>query len=95
MIMVRQCGHCGHEGPLVETPERSHIRGNCRNCGAWAAHIPKRVAPGEETLPFGKYKGRTLAVVPRNYLRWIIENASDKLTDKQRSNMIDYLEDYE
>lgn len=51
-----------------------HIRADCPICGGYLKYLPQYLTDEETTIPFGKHKGTKLSELPKEYLKFLIEN---------------------
>lgn len=75
------CPHCDAAVPLRLSRSGPHVKGCCSTCGAYVRFVEQ---PG--ILPFGKYRGRPIAQVPKDYLTWLrgTPGVWDKLSEARQ-----------
>lgn len=65
----------------------------CTWCGGHYFHSPlcdQMRSSWEPTMSFGKYKGKSISDIPKEYLKWILKN-TNALQDDLRCYLHDYL----
>jgi hypothetical protein len=64
------------EYPVVFKNGITHIKVECVDCNRFIKWKPQNIETFK--LWFGKYKGKELREVPTDYLKWYLQNGSDR-----------------
>jgi hypothetical protein len=71
-IVCKKCGSLEHiTRNVIFKDKTSHVAADCKDCGAFIQYLSQGLPP---KFYFGKYKGKEFKDVPKDYLRWALEN---------------------
>jgi len=89
--MSCHCGWSGHPDVDKMTLRDGRIayRARCKNCTSKMGFLQHNKPLEEREIYFGKHKGKKLVDVPKDYLRWTLDNVD--LSGGLRKNIIEVL----
>ena len=89
MIDILYCNHC-EQNQTIKITEKTfsngtkHLSSSCDYCGTFIKFIMQDIPPEEFYMPFGKYRGKKMKEIPRDYLEWGIKNLKGSVAERMK-----------